>query len=244
MDYSHRPLADRLAADYVLGTLRGPARRRFESLLPAHPALRSAVSDWQNRLNVLSADLPPVEPSPQVWAQIQQRLFGAASASTASGKAAANPITRWWERLALWQSWAALATVAALGLGLVLQQPLPVQPPIVIVMQSTDPALQQASDGVKTQFVASISGDGRSLVLKPIAGAKVTAQQALELWALPANGKPPQSLGLIASDKATTVVRASLLKGTGAFAVSVEPTGGSPTGAPTGPVISVGKLQL
>ena len=29
MDYSHPDLADRLAADYVTGTLRGPARRRF-----------------------------------------------------------------------------------------------------------------------------------------------------------------------------------------------------------------------
>ena len=29
-----------------------------------------------------------------------------------------------------------------------------------------------------------------------------------------------------------------------AFAVSVEPAGGSPTGAPTGPVLYVGKLAL
>ena len=31
MDYSRPDLADRLAAEYVAGTLRGPARRRFES---------------------------------------------------------------------------------------------------------------------------------------------------------------------------------------------------------------------
>ena len=39
MDYAHKPLADALAAQYVAGTLRGPARRRFETLLPGHPAL-------------------------------------------------------------------------------------------------------------------------------------------------------------------------------------------------------------
>jgi len=198
MDYSRKILADRLAADYVLGTLRGPARRRFESLLLAHPGLRQAVNEWQSRLNVLSADITPVAPSPQVWAKVQQRLFGLET-HTQADVSSDNIVTRWWQRLALWQSWAALATVAAVGLGVVLQQPLPVQPPIVVVMQSTDPALQQASDSLKTQFVASISGDGRSLVLKPLSGAKVTAQQALELWALPANGKPPQSKATAAS---------------------------------------------
>jgi anti-sigma-K factor RskA len=40
------------------------------------------------------------------------------------------------------------------------------------------------------------------------------------------------------------LIRAQLLRDTAAFAVSVEPTGGSPTGAPTGPIVSVGKLQI
>ena len=43
MDYANPQLADQLAASYAAGTLRGPARRRFEALLPSHPALRDAV---------------------------------------------------------------------------------------------------------------------------------------------------------------------------------------------------------
>ena len=43
MDYSNRELADRLAAEYALGTLRGGARRRLQQLLPAHPTLAAAV---------------------------------------------------------------------------------------------------------------------------------------------------------------------------------------------------------
>ena len=54
MDYSRPELADRLASGYVLGTLRGPARRRFEALLPAHAMLRGAVRDWQDRLMPLA----------------------------------------------------------------------------------------------------------------------------------------------------------------------------------------------
>jgi anti-sigma-K factor RskA len=236
MDYSRTALADRLAADYVMGTLRGPARRRFESLLPAHPALRAAVGDWQRRLAVLSADVVPVEPSPAVWRQVQRRLFDAGPASAPQLPADG---TRWWQRLGLWQGLATAATVAALALGVALQQPPAVQPPVVIVMGSTDPAAADAP----AQFVASLSGDGRSLVLKPLAGATLSAAQALELWAVPADGAP-RSLGLVSARHATTVVRAAMLENTAALALSVEPTGGSPTGLPTGPIISLGKLQL
>lgn len=234
MDYSRPALADRLAADYVVGTLRGGARRRFETLLPAHPGLRTAVGGWQRRLGVLAADIAPVEPSPAVWERIQARLFnGSASASVAA------IATRWWQRLGLWQGAFAVATVAALSLAVLLRQPVPVQPPIIVVMSPTDPA----AAAMPAQFVASVSGDGRSLVLKPLAGTTITAQQALELWAVPAKGAP-RSLGLVSSSSPTTVLRAAMLEGTAAFAVSVEPTGGSPTGQPTGPIISMGKLQL
>ena len=55
MDYAKSALADALASQYVAGTLRGRARHRFESLLQAHPMLRGAVRDWQDRLIPLTA---------------------------------------------------------------------------------------------------------------------------------------------------------------------------------------------
>ena len=63
MDYSRPELADRLAAEYVLGTLRGPARRRFEALVPAHPALSRAMLDWQRRVDALSVSVPCSDPT-------------------------------------------------------------------------------------------------------------------------------------------------------------------------------------
>ena len=73
MDYSRRELADRLAAEHVLGTLRGPAGRRFLALLPAHPALRQAVAEWQERLAPLTQSVLPVTPPDRVWAKIEAR---------------------------------------------------------------------------------------------------------------------------------------------------------------------------
>lgn len=237
MDYGRPALAERLAAEYVLGTLRGRARRRFETLMGAHPALRQAVLAWYERLMPLTALVKPVQPRAATWPRVQQRLFNHRAAAPAP-MAAARPVP-WWRRVAVWQGAAAFATVAAVSLAVLLAQPGAQPPPIVIVLSATPEAaaLAQAS------FVASVSGDGRSLVLKPLQVGAPGAGRALELWAVPGRGAP-RSLGLVSANGITRVLRARLLADTAAFAVSLEPAGGSPTGAPTGPIVSVGKLEI
>lgn len=236
MDYFRAPVADRLAAEYVLGTLRGPARRRFDALLPAHPALRAAVWRWQDALLPLATSVAPVQPSARVWAAIEARLFNERHA--AGGMPA--PPARWWQRLLPWRAATGLATAAALALGVALTLPKPAEPPVVVVLAPADAAAAGALS--KARFVASVSADGRGLVLRPIEALALGPQRVLELWAVPGRGAP-RSLGVVAADGATRVIRAELLRDTAAFAVSVEPAGGSPTGAPTGPIISVGKLE-
>lgn len=239
MDYSRPDLADRLAAEYALGTLRGGARRRFEALLPAHPTLRQASVDWERRLAQLAISTEPVNPPARVWEGIQKRLFPAAQ----SAREQASLVVRWWQRLVLWQSLTAGATVAAIALGVALTQPTPAQPPIVVVMQAA-PDLPEGNAVRPLSFVASVSGDGRSLVVKPLSeGQTIAVNRALELWAVPPQGAP-RSLGLLSPDKPTTVLRTELLRDTAAFAVTLEPPGGAPGGKATGPIVSVGKLQI
>jgi len=241
MDYSRPELADRLAAEYASGLLRGPARRRFEKLLPAHPALRAAVHDWQARLMPLTAAIEPQQPAAAVWSRIEARIHGGAATSAA---AAAPQTAGWWRQLAFWRTFSALGLVATLSLAVLLASPGPVQPPIVVVLSAATPAPgAPAGAVVPASFVASITADGRAMVTKPLVNVSMEANRSLELWALPPQGAP-RSLGLIAADKATVVQRGKVLDGTAAFAVSLEPAGGSPTGAPTGPVLYVGKLVL
>ncbi len=232
MDYSRPELADRLAAEYVAGLLRGPARRRIEALLPAHPALRAAVRAWQDRLMPLTAVIEPQLPSPTVWRRIEQRLHGGAAGAG------------WWRQLAFWRSFSALAGVAALVLAVMLANPGPVQPPIIVVLSAAAPEAGAAPGAIApASFVASITADGRSMVTKPITNVRLQADRSLELWSLPASGAP-RSLGLIAADKASVVRRGKVLEGTDAFAVTLEAAGGSPDGKPHGPVLYVGKLTL
>lgn len=227
MDYSRPLLIDALASSYVQGTLHGSARRRFETLLPAHPAMRNAVHRWQARLAPLSQSVAPLTPPASVWRGIERRLFGAAIAPQA-----------WWHKLlssaGVWQAFSAVtACLAMVALGLLTTAS---QAPVVIVLNS--------GAGVQ-QFVASVNQDGHSLTLTPMAStAAAPTGKSLQLWALPSKGQP-QSLGVLASNAPyqlqTSRLQAGLLSAS-AFAVSVEPIGGSPTGLPTGEVIASGKL--
>jgi anti-sigma-K factor RskA len=243
MDYSRPELADRLAAEYVAGLLRGPARRRFEALLPAHPALRAEVRAWQDRLLPLTAVVAPQTPSPEVWRRIEARIHGAAPATSAASVASA-PSGGWWRQLAFWRGVSAFAGVAALTLGVMLVNPGPAQPPIVVVLSAATPAPgTPAGAVVPASFVASISGDGRAVVTRPLTNVALQPDRVLELWAAAGTGAP-RSLGLISANGATVVRKTVLPVGTDHLAVSLEPPGGSPTGAPTGPVLYVGRLSL
>ncbi len=239
MDYSRPDLADRLAAAYVTGILRGAARRRFEALLPAHASLRSATQAWQERLMPLTLAIPPQAPPPRVWQRIEARIDGRGAAATPKAHASAKARGTGGWSLGFWRGLAGVASLAALSFGLLLLMPAPSRAPVIVVLSAT------ASVGgtAPASFVASISGDRRSLVTRPLVKVGLASDRALELWAVPPSGAP-RSLGLISSDGVTVLRKGSALQGAASLAVSLEPAGGSPTGAPTGPVLYAGKLTL
>ncbi len=241
MDYSRPELADRLAAEYVSGLLRGPARRRFEALLPAHPALRGAVRAWQDRLMPLTEVVAAQTPSPEVWKRVEKRIHGIGNTAKSSPPAAAGGF---WRQLAFWRAFSAVAGVATMALALTLANPAPALAPIIVVLSAAAPAPGSPPGAVvPASFVASITADGRAMVTRPLVNVNLQADRSLELWSLPASGAP-RSLGLIAADKPSVVQRGKVLEGTDAFAVTLEQAGGSPDGKPYGPVLYVGKLAL
>jgi anti-sigma-K factor RskA len=96
-----------------------------------------------------------------------------------------------------------------------------------------------------TQAAWDLSADADLRHLRARAGAGATAQagKSYELWALPDNGSAPVSLGVIPAfgeiDRELTDAQRAALRGSSKVAVSLEPEGGSTTGAPTGPVLFV-----
>lgn len=95
-----------LAAEYVLGTLHGAARKRFETALGESPQLRQLVTEWETRLAGLAALEPrPVAPPAALGRRIERSL-GIDDTATVPGR------RRLWPRLA-----AAMAALVILVLG-------------------------------------------------------------------------------------------------------------------------------
>ncbi len=226
MNYRNPELRDILAGEYALGTLRGPARKRFERLMRVDADLRRAVLEWDERLAPMTQAVAPVQPPQRVWRKIEQRLHKF------------EPQASVWQSLNFWRGLALVTSSFAVGLlllfGIAPQRDAAPSYVAVLSDSKNQPALT----------VRYIEGE-RALDVKIVQASSIAADRSLELWTLP-KGAPPQSLGLIPSSGGIQVKLATEQAGSmptiPAFAVSLEPKGGSPTGAPTGPVLYSGPL--
>jgi anti-sigma-K factor RskA len=229
--YRNPQIRDALAAEYVIGTLRGRARGRFESLMRYDPALRQRVAEWEARLTPLAGAAVEIAPPSRVWDAISQRI--------ARGTREAG----WWGSLALWRGLAATAAALVLGLAIVIASVPRPQPPMAMVAVMNDdqgqPALVVSWPPMKEMRDPHV----RIKVVQ--AHPVMEAGTAWEMWMLPGGNAAPVSMGLISTDRDQVMkiepALAHKMGGAWGVAMSVEPAGGSKTGAPTGPVIFKGQ---
>jgi anti-sigma-K factor RskA len=250
-------LVDMLAAEYVLGTLRGGARRRFQRYVDGDTVVRQAVDEWQRRISPLAELAEPRMPPAAVWDAVERRL-GLTSVREAARprtvvEKPARPSGSIFENLAFWRGWALGVTgLAAVAVVVAVRSLLPSG---VTPSPSTAPTVaQQAETAVShvavlndkdTHPVMLVAWDEAhsTMTLHPLGKVDLPAGRAMELWGIPANGHPV-SLGLL-PDSASGKVTAGQQKpeSYAALAVSIEAPGGSPDhNAPTGPVVFSGKL--
>jgi anti-sigma-K factor RskA len=93
-------------------------------------------------------------------------------------------------------------------------------------------------------FLLTVDTQNRTLVVKRVSATPET-NRSYELWLITGRSSAPRSLGVVGSDEFTQrALPANIDPDTlraATFAVSLEPSGGSPSGAPTGPVLFTGK---
>ncbi len=123
-----------------------------------------------------------------------------------------------------------------------------------LAVKQAEAAAQQAAQ--QLQYVAVLSDDKSAasvlvtvdtsknrMTLQRVGAYQEAGDKSLQLWALPAGGKP-QSLGVLSGDKVIRLAAdASRVKALPTLAVSLEPKGGvSEDTGPTGPVLFKGAL--
>ena len=223
-DHSSMSEDELLAAEYVLGVLAGADRAAAERLLQRDAKFAAMVAAWEQRLTPWAREIADVSPPPQVWEAIATAL-----------PAPAPPLAGLWESLAFWRGFALASALAAACFGAFIY---------LGTINGARPLVATIEGGGSRAFVATIDAKRGTVAVVP-AAFSADPKRVPELWLIPADGKP-RPLGVVAADRTITLAIppefAAQTVRDAVLAVSLEPPGGSPTGAPTGPVIGTGKL--
>ncbi|MGR3435098.1 MAG: anti-sigma factor [Shimia sp.] len=209
-----------LAGEYALGLMSSAEARGFEARLASEPDLRALYAEWCDHL-VPMADGPDVAPPKRVQARLRRRLFSEVGMG---------------EQLARWVLGAVVGAAAA-GAAVFVALPYLEGPGAPVADFRAD----LAGEGVV--YAAEVDSRTGALVVRAALGAP-SPGRAHEVWAILPEAAPA-SLGLVGPDG---VLRADLggvdpaVLATVTLAISDEPAGGSPTGAPTGDVLAAAPL--
>ncbi len=219
MNYLRPELLDKLAGEYVLGTMTARTRRRFQALLRASPLAQRAVQVWEQRLSPLALSVPPQTPSAATWAAIERRTGDQSGRAQSSGAS-------WWRWLKPVMG-VAFGVVATLGL-------IKLYPDAIVPVDDIVQArgmLPASYVGLLTDanhqpvVLASSTRHGRILSIRMLRKVELPAGKVLQLWALPAEGAA-FPLGVVPAEGKGTLTMADtsekLLSKVPRLAVSIE----------------------
>jgi anti-sigma-K factor RskA len=251
MNYQRPELKNKLAAEYVLGTLHGGARRRFERLLQEDRELRSLVETWTVRLIPVGLPSENLGPSNRVWAALEQRLDPSTSKL---GFRSTGP--RWFRSLLpgpmLVGSLAGALGGLAFGMALMLVIG-PDRPAEDLTLRSGDgkgatQPVASPEGQVPDSYIAVLAEgpgppallatalrSGKILRVKVLDEFTIDPEKVPVLWALPKSG-PPALLGALPTEGATELdllpTAEQALGKVDELAVSIEGRSAQPFSAP------------
>ena len=220
-----------LVAEYVLGLLSSAEHARVGRLIEESQALRAERDFWISRFAALNAEYEETPVPGHIYQAIAARAFGDLVRPRASGS---------WESVLVWRAIAAGSlAVAALAIGFTLMSPRfdADQMDVQLV------AALQPQEGSGIEFVAFYDKAQGQVRITSLAGADVPDKD-FELWYINPD-QPAVSMGVIPVDQRLEIpldaaTQDAIGPGT-VLAVTLEQTGGSPTGVAQGPIVALGK---
>ena len=149
--------------------------------------------------------MPTLEPSEQVWAALERRLFP----SNPPAAAAAAPREPWWRALVARRTWGGALGGALAGLlltvGVLREQPAWVGlEPARETLPASYVGLLHDSAG-KPALLASSRRHGRALTVKMLQPLVPPAGSVAVLWALPKDGSAPFAVGTVPAQGSATL---------------------------------------
>jgi anti-sigma-K factor RskA len=235
-----------IAAEYALGLLEGEELLAARSKEANDEAFARRKDWWNNWFAPFTDEMAGTEPGADVWARIKAEI-------TSRSVDEDSRVVDLQSRLRRWQ-WAAGATSAAAAVLLAVMVFSPGNAPNP-EPSATGPVQMAAAD----PLVASIPiGDTRLRIgvtylpaseemLVSASGLTADGVHDHELWLVPDDGSPPQSLGVVVPGaERRTAVPGQITGNMGDGAVLVltrEPIGGKPDGEAAGPVVAEGAFS-
>lgn len=224
-------LRDRLAAEYVLGTLHGRTRARVQQWLRDDLPLQARVAFWEQALMPMAAPLRAAAPSDKLWRAIEARI-------------APRDVRKPW-----WARWLEARTLGSLAVGLLLGLTLTLTGPALwqrhAAPDEPDAQLPQSYVGVlasaegRTGVIVSSLRHGKVMDVRQVQPVPVPGGRTLYLWAIEADGKT-RPIGPVPQGKFVQVPLAqtseTLFASATELALSIEAEGSAPS-SPSGPFV-------
>jgi anti-sigma-K factor RskA len=224
MRYNDSELVSQLASEYVLGTLMGPARARFETLLEERADFREQTEHWERRLGEMLDGVVEVPPPPSAWETIAARVAPIAAVQQERGIL---------ERLGWWQRVAATACATLVIMVAVALWPRPPD-------SHTDSGyvVLVRDDAQRAVWVINTLPDLAELEVTAAAPLKVPLGKSCYLWVRPESSDQLFVLGLLPESGATRIQVPDELRQflPGQLLVSMEDANAAQPVTPTDPM--------
>lgn len=217
-----------LAGRYVLGTLHGKARSKFETLSHDNIKIQNYIQQWEHYFYKFDENITPVLPPKHVWSSIIKKI---------------QPDTikiSLWENILLWRSLATSFVIISLFLMFIIFKPFYKDEETLI-------SIIQDSEN-KPIWLINVSLKQKNIIINTLnKPQQITAKQDFELWLLPKEKVKanPISIGLLpkqGNKKLILTEKLAHLSNKNKIAVSLEPLGGSPNELPSGEILFVAEF--